>query len=136
MRKPRLDHVGIIVPDLARAVERFTALFPDGPSSRRTMDDVGLEVAKFEAENVTIELLAYTDGGSGFGRQTMGEDKGLNHLSLQVDDIEQAIAALGAAGFVPQAGFPRPGAHGTIAFFERDEETGVLLEVSTPDDDE
>ncbi len=136
MTKPRLDHVGIIVPDLDRAVERFTALFPEGPSSRHTMEDVGLKVAKFEAENVTIELLEYSDEGAGFARQTMGGAEGLNHLSLAVEDIDQAISALAAVGFAPQDGFPRPGAHGTIAFFERDEETGVLLEVSSSDDGE
>ncbi len=144
MTRPRVDHIGIIVPDLESAVERFTTLFPEGPSTTVEMTDVGLRAAKFEAENVTIELLQYvTDEGAPFrgdgdgealARATMGPDNGFNHISLEVGDIDEALVALAAVGFEPQAGFPRPGVHGTIAFMKRDEETGLLLEVSQPDD--
>jgi hypothetical protein len=49
MTRPRVDHIGIIVPDLESAVERFTTLFPEGPSTTVEMTDVGLRAAKFEA---------------------------------------------------------------------------------------
>jgi len=59
----------------------------------------------------------------------MGNERGINHLSLQVDDIDSTIARLTAAGLRLQEGFPRRGAHATVAFFERDDATGLLLEI-------
>jgi catechol 2,3-dioxygenase-like lactoylglutathione lyase family enzyme len=59
----------------------------------------------------------------------MGNETGINHLSLQVEDIDSAIVRVTAAGLRLQEGFPRRGAHGSVAFFERDDATGLLLEI-------
>ena len=47
--------------------------------------------------------------------------------------FEDAVAKLTDAGLRVQEGFPRRGAHGTVAFFQRDDTTGLLLEVCAPD---
>jgi len=133
MTRPRIDHIGIIVGNLEQAIARFSVLFPEGPSSRTEMADVGLRVAKFDAENIVIEFLEYTDAEVSLAAQTMGRQLGLNHITLEVGDMETAIGDLAGQGFRLQAGFPRPGAHGIIAFFEPDENTGLLLEICQSD---
>ena len=122
----RIDHIGIIVADLELAVKKLSVLF--GEATMKELPDVGLRAAEFHTENVTIELLQYTQG-SEFARQVMGERLGLNHISARVEDVEQSISALKANGFKPMPGFPREGAHGRVAFFEPDAVTGLLFEV-------
>lgn len=127
MRK--IDHIGIIVEDLDRAVAKLGVLF--GAAEIKDLPDVGLRVAEFHAANVTIELLQYTQN-SDFARRVMGSRTGLNHLSIRVKDVERSIEKLRAAGFVPMEGFPRQGAHGRVAFFEPDAVTGFLFEICKP----
>jgi methylmalonyl-CoA epimerase len=126
----RIDHIGIIVADLEVSVKKLSALF--GEASIKELPEVGLRVAEFHIDNVTIELLQYT-AGSEFARQVMGERLGLNHISLAVDDADRSITELKSSGFTPMRGFPRQGAHGRVAFFEPDAVTNLLFEVCQHD---
>ena len=131
MSKPHIDHIGIVVADIEAAVERFRPLFGDSEPIRE-LAEYGLRVAMIETANVTIELLQYTGDGDDFARGVMGERLRLNHVSARVDDVPESVEALTAHGFRMMDGFPRPGAHGEVAFFERDETTGLLFEVCAP----
>ena len=128
---PHIDHVGIVVADLEQAIARLAPLF-GAPARRRELTEVGLRVAEFDAANIVIELLQYSETCDGFARRVMGDRLGLNHLSARVADVERSIAELGAAGFAPMPGFPRQGAHGRVAFFEPDAVTGLLFEICQP----
>jgi len=129
-----IDHIGIVVDDLDKAVSRYSALLATAPELRREMTEVGLRVAMFRAANIRIELLQYTGQGSS-ARTVMGDEPGLNHIAVAADDLAAETARISEEGLVVQPGFPRRGAHGLVTFFERDSMTGVLLElceVSTP----
>ena len=125
----KIDHLGIIVADLEKAVERFRILTDGEPAYTKHMPEVGLKIATFEAENVSLELVEYTGAEAGFAKQVMGEESGINHISIGVDDLAKAITEFTDAGFEMQDGFPREGAHGQVAFFQRDKNTGVLFEI-------
>mgnify|MGYP003700818269 CR=1 FL=1 len=132
MSKVAVDHIGVIVEDLEDAVARYTAIL--GPPAKRVeLEDVGLKVAEFETANVTIELIQYAGEKADFARQVMGDAPGLNHVSLEVADLARSLEAAQASGLRVQDGFPRRGAHGEVAFFERDAGTGLLLEFCEPD---
>lgn len=130
---PRIDHIGIVVEALAPAIAAFQLVMPQATMLRRSLPDAGLEVAEFHAANIIVELLAYTTQGKALGREAMGDEPGVNHLSLQVPDLDTALAALAAEGIAPMAGFPRRGAHGRIAFLQRSPHTGLLFELCEPD---
>lgn len=133
MSKVEVDHIGVVVDDLDAAVERYTAIL--GPPAKRVeLDDVGLRVAEFETANVTIELIQYAGEQAAFAKQVMGEAVGLNHVSLRVGDLAGSLDTARDAGLKVQKGFPRRGAHGEVAFFERDAATGLLLEFCEPDE--
>ncbi|MCL4184046.1 MAG: VOC family protein [Burkholderiaceae bacterium] len=134
MSAPRIDHIGIIVDELEPAIAAMARMLPGAPLRRRSIPDAGLEVAEFEAANLIVELLCYTDRGDGFGRAVMGTTAGVNHLSLGVPDLDAALAALQAGGVEPMTGFPRRGAHGRVAFLPREPHTGLLFELCQPDD--
>jgi methylmalonyl-CoA/ethylmalonyl-CoA epimerase len=132
MKAPRIDHIGIIVPDLDSAVVTISLLLGGLAPERRDLPEVGLCIAEFETENLRIELIAY-DRGSEFARRVMGTEPGINHISVQVEDVSAAVDRLSAAGLRMQDGFPRRGAHGEVAFFERDAATHLLLEICALD---
>jgi len=133
MTLPRIDHIGIVVDDLEASIASMQRMLRGAPLVRRSIPDAGLEVAEFTTANLVVELLKYTDDGDGFGRAVMGSARGVNHLSLAVDDLDAALAGLRAQGVEPAAGFPRRGAHGRVAFLPRDADTGLLFELCQPD---
>jgi methylmalonyl-CoA/ethylmalonyl-CoA epimerase len=133
MTAPRVDHIGIIVAALEPAIAAMSLVLPNAPLVRRSLPEVGLEVAEFQAANVVIELLQYTSQEAGLARRTMGSATGLNHLSISVPDLGAALAALAADGVEPIEGFPRAGAHGRIAFLHPDPRTGLRVELCQSD---
>ncbi len=128
MTLPRIDHIGIVVADLDAAIARFSALLGGLAPQRRDLPELELRIAEFHTANVALELIAY-DGAATFARAVMGDENGLNHLTVAVEGVDAALERLAPAGFRVQPGFPRRGAHGTVAFFERDRATGVLFEI-------
>ncbi len=133
MTKTHIDHIGIIVDDLEASIKMFSGLLGDGPSTTKEMPDMGLKIAEFETANITIELLQYTGSNDGFAKEIMGEKSGVNHISLRVEEVSEAISKIEAAGIETMAGFPRGGAHGQVAFFKPETTGNVLIEVCQPD---
>lgn len=131
MTTPYINHIGITVTDLDHAIEKLRALFGD-PTRIKNPPEVGLRVAEFQAANVQIELLRYTDADAEFAGRVMGEHIGLNHISARIADVDRSIAELSAAAIAPMAAFPRQSAHGRVAFLEPDAVTGLRFEVYQP----
>ena len=106
-----MDHVGIVVDDLAAATEFFVELglelqgegFVEGRSVDRV---VGLEGVRSE-----IAMLQTPDGhgrvelakfhspvNQGGDRHAPANEPGIRHITFAVDDIDAVVAALGARG--------------------------------------
>lgn len=128
MKRPYVDHLGIIVDNLDQAIELFERMFDLKPSKIKEMADVGLKVARLKAENIDIELIQYTSEEN-FGKKVMGPEKGVNHISINVEDMNTVLRDLEEKGIKTKEGFPRAGSHGLVAFFEPDTTEDILLEV-------
>ena len=128
MKRPYVDHLGIIVDNLDQSIELFERMFDLKPSKIKEMADVGLRVACLKAENIDIELIQYTSEEN-FGKRVMGSEKGVNHISINVEDMDAVLRDLEEKGIKTKEGFPRAGSHGLVAFFEPDTTEGILLEV-------
>jgi len=128
MKRPYIDHLGIIVDNLDQSTELFERMFDLKPSKIKEMADVGLRVARLKAENIDIELIQYTSEEN-FGKKVMGPEKGVNHISINVEDMDAVLRDLEEKGIKTKEGFPRLGSHGLVAFFEPDTTEGILLEV-------
>lgn len=122
-----LDHVGIVVEDLARADEVFRVLTGRAPR-REVLPEAGIEALFFSLENANVEVLC-------FGGELEGVDPrvcrpppggGIQHLACRVSDLDSALGRLRAAGAKLLEGFPRRGFHGRIAFLEHPAVPGFL----------
>lgn len=134
----RIHHVGIVVPDLAEAVEEYRKLgFLAGEVTRVVEQNV--DIAAIRAGDSWIELIAPIDHDSGIGRFLASRGKGFHHVAYLVDDLPATLHGLAAAGVELIDREPRTGLHGwRIAFIHPRSCAGVLTELveraSTEDD--
>ncbi|GHO79615.1 glyoxalase [Ktedonobacter sp. SOSP1-85] len=107
----KIDHIGIVVADLASARDFFLALgftaVRGGPLQGEWIDDV-LQLSGVKAEYVAlslpetqtnIELLTfYAPEGSRESSPNKSNLMGIRHIALEVNNIESTIAALKKKG--------------------------------------
>ena len=107
----RLDHVGIVVDDLAAAIEFFVelglVLQGEGSVEGRVVDRVvGLEGVRAEIAMVEtpdghgrLELTKFhSPSNQGVNRHAPANAPGIRHITFAVDDIDAVVAGLRAHG--------------------------------------
>jgi methylmalonyl-CoA/ethylmalonyl-CoA epimerase len=128
----RLDHVAIVVPDLAAASALYREVLGARVSAPQPLPEHGVTTVFVELPNTRIELLEPLGEGSpvrGFlERNPAG---GMHHLCYEVGDIRAARDRLRARGArVLGGGEPRPGAHGKpVLFLHPKDFCGTLIEL-------
>ena len=123
----RINHTGIIVENIDAAITKFSRLgFNASPI--RVLGKSGLKTAHLSLAGQDIELIAYLNEDPSFGRDVMGNKRGLNHIAFEVENLDKAIEWAGKMGQKLMKGFPTQGSKGRIAFFEPDANDGVLIE--------
>jgi catechol 2,3-dioxygenase-like lactoylglutathione lyase family enzyme len=106
-----MDHVGIVVDDLAAGIEFFTALglvlegeaSVEGRSVDRVvgLDGVRAEIAMMQTPDGggRLELSKfYSPSNQGDNRQAPANAPGIRHISFAVEDIDAVVAGLRARG--------------------------------------
>jgi len=133
----RLDHVAICVEDVDQAAEKWRALFDLAPREREVVASQKTEAMLLPLgeglEATSLELIA-PRGNEGLDRFLQKRGPGLHHVAVEVEGIEQAIAALKALGVPMIDEAPRKGARGhKVAFVHPRATGGVLVELVEPD---
>ena len=128
----RLNHVAIVVPDLAAAAALYRDTLGARVSPPHPLPAHGVTVVFVELPNSKIELLEPLGEGSpvsGFlERNPAG---GMHHLCYEVGDIIAARDRLVASGArVLGEGEPKEGAHGKpVLFLHPKDFAGTLIEL-------
>jgi len=124
----KIDHLGIAVPSLEAAVAAYEAL-GFAVESTHAVPTEKVRAAFLPVGESRLELLEPTDPSSVIAR-FLETRKGLHHVCLLVEDIEQALAELKARGVETLDDTPRGGAGGCrVAFLHPRSAGGVLLEL-------
>ena len=109
----RLNHVAIVVPDLAAGVAVYRDMLGAKVSAPQALPEHGVTVVFVELPNTKIELLEPLGVGSPIGKflqRTPGG--GIHHVCYEVEDIYAARDKLKAQGArVLGDGEPKIGAH-------------------------
>jgi methylmalonyl-CoA/ethylmalonyl-CoA epimerase len=128
----RLNHVAIVVPDLAAATALYRDVLGASVSEPESLPEHGVTVVFVELPNTKIELLEPLDDTSPVApfleRNAAG---GIHHVCYEVDDILAARDRMKAAGArVLGDGEPRTGAHGKpVLFLHPKDFCGTLVEL-------
>ncbi|MCH2395151.1 MULTISPECIES: methylmalonyl-CoA epimerase [Oceanibaculum] len=128
----RLNHVAIVVPDLAAAAESYRGILGAEVSEPLDMPEHGVTTVFVTLPNTKIELLHPLGEGSPIStfleRHPSG---GMHHLCYEVADIYAARDRLAEAGLrVLGDGEPRIGAHGKpVLFLHPKDMHGTLVEI-------
>ncbi len=128
----RLNHVAIVVPDLAAAAARYRDALGAEVSAPLALPEHGVTVVFVELPNGKIELLEPLGSDSPVrGFLDKNPAGGMHHLCCEVDDIMAARDRLRAAGArVLGDGEPKIGAHGKpVLFLHPKDFCGTLIEI-------
>ena len=126
----KIDHIGIAVKSLAEATQVYEHALGLKVSGYDEVEDQGVRIAMLNIGESRIELLEPTGAESPIEKFMSKRGEGLHHIALDVDDIENALERLKAAGVRLVDSAPRRGAHNTrTAFIHPSSTHGVLLEL-------
>lgn len=129
-----ISHIGVAVADLDEAIGRYRLLTGQAAPMVESVPDQKVRVAIFSDGNESgggrIELVAASSPDSPIARFIERRGEGLHHICLYVDDLDQRLAELKAAGVRLIDETPRIGAEGgRIAFVHPSGCNGVLVEL-------
>ena len=128
----RLNHVAIVVPDLAAAARVYADTLGAQVSAPVDLPDHGVTTVFVELDNTKIELLHPLGAGSPIAKFLADHPSGgMHHVCYEVADIVAARDHLRASGArVLGDGEPRTGAHGKpVLFLHPKDFCGTLVEL-------
>ncbi len=137
MSRPLISHIGIAVTDLDQAIGRYRTMTGQQEPVIEEVADQNVRIAIFSGSGGNdcelggrIELVAATALDSPIASFIARRGEGLHHICIYVEDIEQKLSELKAAGVRLIDETPRIGAEGRkIAFVHPSNMSGVLIEL-------
>jgi methylmalonyl-CoA/ethylmalonyl-CoA epimerase len=133
-----IDHVGLAVPDLDRAVTFHTEvlglrLLHREENADQDIVEAMLGPASDPPGDTQIQLIAPRSAGSVIARFLERSGPGLHHVAYRVPDVEQAAALLRRRGLRLLYSRGKPGTRGSrINFVHPQDADGVLIELVGP----
>ncbi|MBM3504373.1 MAG: methylmalonyl-CoA epimerase [Alphaproteobacteria bacterium] len=128
----KVNHVAIVVPNLAAAAKRYSDVLGAAVSAPIDLPNHGVTTVFVELPNTKIELLHPLGDNSPIaaflGKNPSG---GMHHVCYEVEDIRLARDRLRASGArVLGSGEPTIGAHGKpVLFLHPKDFDGTLIEL-------
>ncbi|MBN9250074.1 MAG: methylmalonyl-CoA epimerase [Mesorhizobium sp. 61-13] len=128
----RLNHVAVVVPDLAAAVATYRNTLGARVTEPQALPEHGVTVVFIDVGNTKIELLEPLGEASPIAAfLDKNPSGGIHHVCYEVDDILAARDQLKAGGArVLGDGNPKTGAHGKpVLFLHPKDFFGTLIEL-------
>jgi catechol 2,3-dioxygenase-like lactoylglutathione lyase family enzyme len=98
MPTPRIEHVNVTVSDPDRAARLMEALFGWHERWRGPARNGGRTIHVGSDDHY---VALYTDGNKAYSAQDFSKGRPLNHIGVQVDDLDAVEAKVVAAGLRP-----------------------------------
>ncbi|PJF40339.1 MAG: methylmalonyl-CoA epimerase [Chloroflexi bacterium] len=126
----RINHVAIVVPDVAQALQFWQDALGMTVSHIERNAQEAVEIAFLPVGEGEIELIAPITDDSGVARYLAKSGAGLHHICLEVADIEASMAQIAKTGAELINESPRIRDDGIRYAFVHPKSTGgVLLEL-------
>ena len=126
----KLDHIGIAVKDLDQAKKFYGEILGFPISEPEELPDRQLKLIMVDVGGANVELLVPTHPDSAIAKFLDKRGPGIHHICYRVDDVNEKLEKLKAAGMQLIDQQARPGAHNTlVAFIHPSSVGGVLTEI-------
>jgi methylmalonyl-CoA/ethylmalonyl-CoA epimerase len=128
----RLNHIAIVVPNLAAAAELYRSQFGANVSEKIDLPEHGVTTVFVHLSNTKIELLHPLGETSPVSRfLEKNPDGGMHHICYEVEDLKTAVSVLSASGMrILGDGQPKMGAHNKpVIFLHPKDGLGTLIEL-------
>ena len=128
----RLNHVAMVVPDLAVAAAKYRDLLGAEVQPPRQLPEHGVTVVFVDLENTRVELMSPLGENSPVAKFLENNPSGgMHHVCYEVPDIASSIRTMVEAGArVLGDGKPKIGAHGLpVVFLHPKDFDGTLIEL-------
>ena len=125
-----IDHIGIAVSDLDKAISTYEKILNKKLTKTERVESEKVETAFFETGESKVELLGPTDASSVIQKFVDKKGEGIHHVAFEVDDIQKEMDRLEAEGFTLLNERPKQGADNKlVAFIHPKNNHGVLIEL-------
>lgn len=134
MKLTNIDHIGIAVNDIEKALEFWQTQLGIELHGVETVEEQKVKTAFLPVDDTEIELLQATDPESPVAKFIEKKGEGVHHIAIRVDNLEETLAQMKARGVRLIDEKPRLGAGGArIAFLHPKSTGGVLVELCQRD---
>lgn len=129
MELSHIEHIGIAVKDLKKAIEYYEDTLGLKCYSIEEVADQKVKTAFFKIGQTKIELLETTDPDGPIGKFIEKKGEGIHHMAFAVNDLAKSLKEVKKKGVRLIDSEPRKGAEGlNIAFLHPKSTFGVLTE--------
>jgi methylmalonyl-CoA/ethylmalonyl-CoA epimerase len=128
----RINHIAIVVPDVAAAARQWKTMLGATVSAPQILPEHGVRIVFVTAPNGKVELMEpFGEASPIAGFLARNENGGMHHICYEVEDIMSASQSLRAAGArVLGDGTAKIGAHGNpVLFLHPKDFNGTLIEL-------
>ena len=125
-----IDHIGVAVGDLEKAVKTYEAILNRECDKREVVEGQKVETAFFQTGESKVELLGATSEDSVINKYVNKKGEGLHHVAFEVEDIYAEMKRLQGEGFTLLSEEPSEGADNKlVVFLHPKHNNGVLVEL-------
>jgi methylmalonyl-CoA/ethylmalonyl-CoA epimerase len=130
----KIDHIGIAVSNLEESLKLYREVLGLDLQGTELVEEQKVKVAFLPIGDTEFELLESTDSSGPIAKYIEKKGQGVQHIALEVEDIEKAIEEMKEKGLRVIDEKPRYGAGGSkIAFLHPKSTNGVLIELCQRD---
>jgi len=130
----KIDHIGIAVKDMASARSFYEQVLGLKVTAEEVVEEQRVKVAFIPTGDSEVELLESTTEDGPIAHYIEKNGEGIQHIAFRVENLEEKLAELKAAGVRLIDEKPRRGAGGAkIAFLHPKSTFGTLVELCERD---
>lgn len=140
IKLPPVEQVGIVVRDIDKAIEFYSATFGWGPfevsevslegcNYRGKPTDCRMKMAMAQSGPIEIELIQVLEGETAHTEFLREKGEGIQHLRFSVDDLDGILAEYAEQGIEPVWGHSMPEIGVSWAYVNTDKVGGVMAEL-------
>lgn len=126
----KIDHIGIAVKSIEESLKLYRDILGLTLQGIEVVEEQKVKTAFLPIKDSEFELLESTDAEGPIAKFIEKKGQGIQHIALEVEDIEKALKEMKAKGIRLIDETPRYGAGGAkIAFLHPKSTDGVLIEL-------